>query len=57
MNGPIKYRILTQDRKIKYAGTDHPSWFTLAEAKCRVDYTKGEKIIEHDGVNILWEVL
>ena len=52
-----KYRIQTADRKIKYVGTGENSWFTLEQARKLVDYSKGERIVEHDGVNILWEVL
>ena len=51
------YRILTADKKFLNAGTDLPSWFTLKEAYDLVDYMSGEIIVEHDGVNILWEVL
>jgi hypothetical protein len=53
----MKYRIQTADGKIKFAGTDFNSWFTLEDARNLVDYSSGERIIEHDGVNILWEVL
>jgi hypothetical protein len=53
----MKYRIQTADRKIKYAGTGEDSWFTLEKARLLVDYTLGERIVESDGVNILWEVL
>jgi hypothetical protein len=57
MKTKIKYRILKLDDRYLNAGTDLPSWFTLEKAKELVDYTKGEIIVEHDGVNILWEVL
>jgi hypothetical protein len=54
----IKYRILTKDRKIKYAGTGHDSWFTLEKAKKLVDRTKGEMIYEFDKEGRpMWEVL
>ena len=53
-----KYRILLPDGKFLGAGSDHlPSWFSLQKAYEIVDYTNGERIVEHDGVNILWEVL
>jgi hypothetical protein len=52
-----KYRILTADKKILNAGTGLDSWFTLEKARQLVNYEKGEIIIEHDGVNILWEIL
>lgn len=42
------YRILTADRKIKNAGTDSPSWFTLEMAKKEVDYSAGEMVYEFD---------
>jgi hypothetical protein len=51
-----KYRILTKDLRILNAGTDLPSWFTLEKARKIVNRDKGEAIIEHDGINILWEV-
>lgn len=55
---PIKYRILTEDGKIKYAGTGFDSWFSLEKAKEKVDYTKGEMIYEWDlkTQEPLWEV-
>lgn len=52
-----KYRILKSDKTFLNAGTELPSWFTLKQAYEIVDYTDGEIIVEHDGVNILWEVL
>lgn len=55
--GPIKHRIQTADRKIKFAGTGQDSWFDLETARKIVDYSKGERIVESDGINILWEIL
>jgi hypothetical protein len=52
-----KYRILKLDDTFLNAGTDLPSWFTIEQAYELVDYTTGEIIVEHDGINILWEVL
>jgi flagellar basal body rod protein FlgG len=52
----LKYRIQTSDGRIKYAGTGHDSWFTLERAREMVNRPEGERIIESDGVNILWEV-
>jgi hypothetical protein len=54
-----RYRILKPDMRIKYAGTDSPSWFfSLDEAKKHVDYSKGEMIYEYDiNGDRLWEVL
>lgn len=54
----MKYRIVTSDQKIKYAGTGENSWFTLVAAKLKVDYSKNEMIYEYDKEgNRLWEVL
>jgi len=52
-----KYRIRTKDGRIKYAGTGEDSWFTLSEARDKVNYKAGEAIYEHDGVRFLWEIL
>jgi hypothetical protein len=54
-----KFRILTKDMKIKYAGTGENSWHTLEEAKRKTDYSKGEKIYEYTGPGgeKLWEKL
>lgn len=54
-----RYRIQTKDRKIKFTGIDSPtqgSWFTIEQARELVNHEKGERIVEHDGVNVLWEV-
>ena len=54
----IKYRIITKEQKIKFAGTGENSWFTLMAAKLKVDYSKGEMIYEYDKEgNRLFEVL
>lgn len=54
----IKYRILTKDRKIKYAGTGEDSWFTIEKAKKLVDRTKGEMIYEFTpNGDPMWEVM
>jgi hypothetical protein len=52
-----KYRIQNGDGTFLNAGTDQPSWFTLDNARLIVNYIEGQRIVEHDGVNILWEVL
>ena len=52
----MKYRILTADRKFLNAGTGLDSWFTLEQARKIVNYEAGQQIVEHDGVNILWEI-
>lgn len=51
------YRILTADRRIKFAGTDEPSWLNLSDAKSKVE--KGEMIYLYcmKTMQPLWEVL
>ena len=51
------YRIQREDKTIVNAGTDEPSWFSLEDARSIINLEKNERIIESDGVNILWEVL
>lgn len=53
----VKYRIQKKNGTILNAGTSKDSWFTLEQARKKVNYSKGERIIESDGVHILWEVL
>jgi hypothetical protein len=58
--GEVKanYRIIREDGRIKYAGTDMPSWLTLETARKLVNYSKGEMIYQYDEKgNKLWEVL
>lgn len=52
-----KYRIQNSDGRFYNAGTGRDSWFTLEDARKIVNYEKGQRIIESDGVNILWEIL
>lgn len=52
-----RYRIQTSDGRILNAGTGLESWFSLEKARNEVQYEEGQRIIESDGVNILWEVL
>jgi hypothetical protein len=47
MKTAAKYRILTADRRLKYAGTDTGSWFTLEKARQLVNYSAGEMIYEY----------
>ena len=55
--GKARYRILTADGRIKYAGTNYPSWLNLESARLKVDYSKGEMIYEYDREhNALWEI-
>ena len=53
----MKYRIQKQDGTILNAGTGLDSWFNLITARELVRYEEGQKIVESDGVFILWEVL
>jgi hypothetical protein len=57
MSNKCNYRIRLSDGTYLNAGTGLSSWFTLKQAYELVDYTAGEIIVEHDGENILWEVL
>jgi hypothetical protein len=49
------YRIQTADGR--FLGTGGESWFSLDEARIVVRRENGERIVEHDGMNVLWEVL
>lgn len=51
------YRIQNQDGTIYGAGTEAGSWFHLEDARKIVNYDKGQRIVESNGVEILWEVL
>lgn len=51
------YRIQTKDKRFLNAGTDEPSWFTLEKAREIVGNRTDLRIVQHDGVNVLWEVL
>ena len=53
----IRYRIQTSTGRILNAGTGQDSWFSLEKARALVNYNNGERIVESDGLNILWEVL
>jgi len=50
-----KYRIQNENGTFLNAGTGLGSWFTLEDARKIV--SEGQRIVEHDGVNILWEIL
>ena len=56
MSDKYSYRIKNADGTILNAGTDKDSWFNLEGARSEVDRSSGQKIIEDDGVNELWEV-
>ncbi len=51
------YRIQNQDKTYLNAGTDKGSWFSLENARKTVDYSKGQRIVEHDGMDVLWEIM
>ena len=51
------YRIVNADRTIMNAGTGLDSWFSLDQARKLVNYEAGQMIYQHDGMNLLWEVL
>jgi len=53
------FRIMQQGGTIKFAGTDHPSWLTLEQAKKLVDYSKDEIICEYceKSGRKLWAIL
>jgi hypothetical protein len=51
-----RYRIQTKDRRFRYTGSEYGSWFSLEQARKIVKREQGERIVESDGVNILWEV-
>lgn len=53
----VKYRIQNQDGTFLNAGTDLNSWFTLEVARKTVDRSKGQRIVEHNGVHVMWETL
>lgn len=51
-----KYRIQNENGTFLNAGTDKGSWFTLEDARNTVKYEAGQRIVEHNGMEILWEV-
>lgn len=52
-----RYRIQNEDGTFMNAGTGLDSWFCLERARELVNYEIGQRIIESDGINVLWEVL
>lgn len=50
------FRIVKSDGRIVNAGTGQPSWFSLEEARSKVNREEGERIFESNGVDFLWEV-
>ncbi len=53
----MKYRIQNSNGTYLNAGTGLDSWFTLDQARKLVNYDEGQRIVEHNGVDILWEIL
>jgi hypothetical protein len=51
------YRIQLQDGRLLNAGTGKESWFSLEDARSLVNREDGQKIVESNGIYILWEVL
>jgi hypothetical protein len=51
----LRYRIQNSDGTIHNAGTGMDSWFTLDDARKIVKRDDGQRIVESDGVSILWE--
>lgn len=52
----FRYRIQRNNGTFINVGTNLSSWFFLEEARKLVNRDKGQRIIEHNGLNILWEV-
>jgi hypothetical protein len=53
----MNYRILTADGRIKFAGTDQPSWLSRVKAAIAADTRNGEMICEYDRrCELLWEL-
>ena len=51
-----KYKIQNPNGTFLNNGTDLPSWFNLDDARKAVNYDKEQRIVEHNGVDILWEI-
>ena len=49
------FRIQRDNRTYLNAGIGEDSWFTLERARELVNYEKGQRIVEHNGVDVLWE--
>jgi hypothetical protein len=56
MKKEYRYKIKNADGAYLNNGTGLQSWFTLEQARKIVNYSIGQRIVEHDGVNDLWEV-
>jgi hypothetical protein len=51
------YRIQNENGTLLNVATDKASWFNLDDARNLVNYEIGQRIVEHNGVDILWEVM
>jgi len=49
------FRIQYADGTFLNAGTGEDSWFSLENARSKVNREAGQMIIESDGMDILWE--
>lgn len=56
MKKAIRFRIQNANGTFLNAGTGLDSWFTLEAARKLVNYEIGQRVIESDGVSVLWEV-
>jgi len=56
-NMKAKYRIQNENGTFLNAGTGLDSWFNLEDARKLVNREIGQRVVEHDGVNVLWEIL
>lgn len=52
----MKFRIQNENGTFLNAGTGEDSWFTLEAARKLVNYSLNQRIVEHNGVDILWEI-
>lgn len=52
----MNYRIQNANGTYLNAGSGNDSWFTLEVARSLVDYKIGQRIVEHNGIDILWEI-
>lgn len=50
------YRIQNENGTFLNSGTGLGSWFTLEDARKLVNYEIGQRIVEHDGIKVLWEI-
>ena len=57
MKREYRYKIKNANGTYFNNGTGLQSWFNIEQARKIVNYSIGQQIREHDGVNDLWEVL